>query len=183
MKKTALIIVDIQNDYFPGGKFEQEGADSSANKAAKAIAEFRGRQMPIIHIRHESLNEAAGFFLPGSEGTKIHDSVAPTDGEKVILKHFPNSFRETKLEQELRTLGVERVVITGMMTLMCIDATSRAASDLGFEVIVLDDACAARALEFNGIKIPATQVHAAFLAALQMFYADVTDTDSFLRTL
>ena len=183
MKKTALIIVDIQNDYFPGGKFEQEGADSSVNKAEKAIAKFRARQMPIIHIRHENISDTARFFLPDSEGAKIHNSVAPADGEKVILKHFPNSFRETDLEQELQSHGIERVVIAGMMTLMCIDATSRAASDLGFDVIVLNDACAARALEFDGVVVPAAQVHAAFLAALQMFYAEVTDTDSFLKTL
>jgi nicotinamidase-related amidase len=183
MKNTALILVDIQNDYFPGGKFEQEGADAATKKAAKVLAEFRRRQMPVIHIRHENLNEAVDFILLGSEGAKTHVSVAPVDKEKVILKHFPNSFLKTDLEQELRSLGVERVVITGMMTLMCIDATSRAASDLGFKVVVLHDACAARSLEFNGVKVSAPQVHAAFLAALQMFYAEVTDTASFLQTL
>lgn len=183
MKNTALILVDIQNDYFPGGKFEQEGADAAAKNAAKALTEFRSRQMPVIHIRHENSNEAVDFFLPGSEGAKTHISVLPADEEKVILKDFPNSFRNTELEHELRALGVERVVVTGMMTLMCIDATSRAASDLGFEVVVLHDACAARSLEFNGVEISAPEVHAAFLAALQMFYADVTDTASFLDTL
>ena len=183
MKNTALILVDIQNDYFPGGNFEQEGADAAAKQAAKVLSEFRRRQMGVIHIRHENVKKAAGFFLQGSEGAKTHISVLPADGEKVILKHFPNSFRDTDLEHELRTLGVERVVITGMMTLMCIDATSRAASDLGFEVVVLHDACAARSLEFNGVEVSAPEVHAAFLAALQMFYADVTDTASFLNTL
>lgn len=183
MKKTALIIVDIQNDYFPGGKFEQEGADAAAQKAAQALAGFRTRKMPILHIRHESIKTGASFFLPGSHGAEIHDSIAPADGEKVILKHFPNSFRATDLEQELRSLGVTRVVITGMMTLMCIDATSRAANDLGFEVVVLHDACAARPLAFNGVEVPAAHVHAAFLAALQMFYAEVIDTESFLATL
>ena len=183
MKKTALIIVDIQNDYFPGGKFEQEGANDAADKVEKVIAEFRALEMPIIHIRHENLSDSGGFFLPGSEGAAIHDSVEPIAGEKVIVKNYPNSFRETNLEQELQSLGIQRVVITGMMTLMCIDATSRAASDLGFEVIVLSDACAARALEFDGVKVSATQVHAAFLAALQMFYADVKSTDAFIETL
>jgi nicotinamidase-related amidase len=138
--------------------------------------------MPILHIHHENLSENAHFLLPGSEGSKIHHSVAPVDGEKVILKHFPNSFRETDLKQELHSLGVERVLIAGMMTLMCIDATCRAANDFGFDVVVLSDACAARALEFNGVTVPAQQVHAAFLSALQMFYADVTETDSFLAT-
>lgn len=183
MKSTALILVDIQNDYFPGGKFELEGADAATKKAAKVLAEFRSRQMTVIHVHHEDIKEVAGFFLPGSEGAKTHVSVAPADKEKVIIKHFPNSFLKTDLEQELRSLGVERVVIAGMMTFMCIDATSRAASDLGFEVVVLHDACAAKSLEFDGVEVSAPEVHAASLAALQMFYADVTDTASFLLTL
>lgn len=183
MKNTALIVVDIQNDYFPGGKFEQDGADDAARKAAKTLTEFRKRAMPVIHIRHENLSDGAGFFLPNSKGAEIHDSVAPVAGEKVILKHFPNSFRKTDLEQELRSLGVEQVVITGMMTLMCIDATSRAANDLGFVVTVLSDACAARALKFGEIEVPANQVHAAFLAALQMYYADVISVDSFIENM
>ncbi|WP_163337457.1 cysteine hydrolase family protein [Desulfopila sp. IMCC35008] len=182
MKKTALIIVDIQNDYFPGGRFEQEGANAAAEKASNALTAFREQALPVIHIHHESLQEGAGFFLPGTQGAEIHSSVAPVDGEIVILKHFPNSFRETELEKELRSQSIERVVITGMMTLMCIDATTRAASDLGFEVTVLHDACAARSLEFNGITVPAAHVHAAFLAALNMTYAEVTDTTSFLQT-
>ncbi len=183
MKKTALILVDIQNDYFPGGKFEQEGAELSANNAAKTMEKFREQKMPVIHIRHESLKENAGFFQPGTHGAELHDSVTPVEGEKTILKHFPNSFRETDLEQELHSIGVERVVIAGMMTFMCIDATARAANDLGFDVVVLGDACAACSLEFQGVKIPAFRVHAAFLAALEMVYADVVNTDVFIKSL
>lgn len=123
------------------------------------------------------------FFLPGSKGAEIHPQAAPLDGEKVFLKHFPNSFRETGLEKELRTLGIEKLVIVGMMTLMCIDATARAACDLGFEVTVLHDACAARALEFNGTTVPAAQVHASFLAALGMVYAEIKGTETFIDEL
>lgn len=183
MKKTALLLVDIQNDYFPGGNFEQENAEAAAGRAAEVLAGFRERGMPVIHIRHESLQEGAGFFLPGTPGAEIHPAVTPGEGEPVILKHYPNSFRETGLEAQLRALGVERVIITGMMTLMCIDATTRAAADLGYDVVVLSDACAARALEFEGTVVEAAQVHAAFLAALSMFYAEVTDTASFIKTL
>lgn len=183
MKKTALVIVDIQNDYFPGGRFEQEGAEAAADKAAQVLAHFRENGMPVIHIQHESLQEDAGFFLPNTNGVQIHDSVAPQGNETVVLKHFPNSFRETDLETILRDQGIERVVIVGMMTLMCIDATARAAFDLGFEVVVLNDGCAARSLQFGDTEIPANLVHAAFLAALQMVYADVVATDTFLQQL
>ncbi len=183
MKKTALVIVDIQNDYFPGGRFEQEGAEAAGKNAARAIAAFRERGLPVIHIRHESLGPDAGFFIPGTEGAKIHPSVAPAEGEAVLLKHRPNSFLETDLEEKLRALGVERVVVAGMMTLMCIDATARAAKDLGFEVTVLHDACAARELTFGGVTVPAAHVHAAFLAALSMVYAEVTDTTACLAKI
>lgn len=182
MKKTALLIVDIQNDYFPGGNFEQEGAETAADKAALVLDHFRKNDMPVIHIRHESLGEDAGFFIPGTQGAEIHQSVLPHESETVILKHFPNSFRETGLETTLRNLGTERVVIVGMMTLMCIDATARASKDLGFEVVVISDGCAARSLQFGTTDIPANQVHGAFLAALQMFYADVVTTETFIQS-
>lgn len=180
MKNTALIIVDIQNDSFPGGNFEQEGAEAAAGKATQALNHFRKNGMPIVHIRHESLQPDAGFFLPGTPGAEIHASVTPKESETVVLKHFPNSFLKTDLEATLRDLGAERVVIIGMMTLMCVDATARAAKDLGFEVVVLNDACAARALQFGDTAVPAAHVHAAFLAALQMGYAEVVTTDEFL---
>ncbi|WP_320171250.1 cysteine hydrolase family protein [Maridesulfovibrio sp.] len=180
MEKTALIIVDIQNDYFPGGAFEQEGAEAAAEKASKILDTFRKKGMPVIHIRHETLNPATGFFLPGTDGAGIHQSVIPNDDETVILKNYPNSFRKTNLETTLRGLDVGKVVIIGMMTLMCIDATARAACDLGFEVTVLHDACATRALEFNGVKVPADHVQAAFLAALSLSYAKVETVDVFV---
>jgi nicotinamidase-related amidase len=183
MQQTALLIVDIQNDYFPGGAFELEGAEAAAKNAAKALAAFRAKKLPILHIRHENPSSEAGFFLPGTHGAEIHPEAAPLAGEKVLIKHFPNSFLETGLEQELRRLEVGKVVVIGMMTLLCIDATVRAARDLGFEVVVLHDACAARDLEFNGVAAPAAQVHAAFLAALQLFYAEVVNTDSIVNAL
>ncbi len=183
MKKTALVIVDIQNDYFSGGNFKQTGADAAAQNAARALAFFRDRDLPLFHIRHESVGPDSTFFLPGTRGAEIHRPVAPMEGETVILKHFPNSFRETELLEKLRSAGVEKLVVAGMMTLMCIDATVRAAFDLGFEVTVLHDACAARPLEFNGLHIEAEKVHGAFLAALAMVYADVKDTNAYLGEL
>lgn len=183
MKDTALIIVDIQNDYFQGGAFELEGTESAAQKAAQILELFRGNGMPVIHIQHESRTPEAGFFLPGTQGAEIHPAVTPQEGETVILKNYPNSFRETHLESTLHKLNVKNVVIIGMMTLMCIDATTRAASDLGFTTTVLHDACAARALEFNGVEVPAAHVHAAFLAALNLSYATVKTVDSFANRL
>jgi len=174
--KPALIIIDIQNDYFPGGKMELEGSPEAGVKAAKLLEDFRAKGLPLVHIQHISNRPGASFFLPGTEGVDIHASVAPRAGETVIQKNFPNSFRDTPLLEHLRALDIDHLLIAGMMTHMCVDATTRAAFDLGFSCSLAHDACATRALAFGGQRVPAAQVHAAFLAALAGLYAKVQST-------
>ena len=169
----ALIIVDIQNDYFPGGKMELVGAREAASEAARLLRAFRERGAPVFHIRHISTRPGATFFLPNTEGMKIHESVAPLASETVITKHFPNGFRETRLLDVLRAANIQRLAIAGMMTHMCIDATTRAAADLGFECELAQDACATRDLTFGGAKVAAKDVHTAFLASLNGAFAKV----------
>jgi len=177
MTDTALLIVDLQNDYFAGGKFPLVGIDSAADNVARILVVFRARGLPVIHIRHEILREPAPFFARGSAGAEIHETVAPEAGEPVITKNFPNSFRETDLQARLQMLGVSDLVITGAMSHFCIDATTRAAADLGYRCTVAHDACATRDLEFDGVAVPAAQVHAAFMAALAMGYGAILPTD------
>jgi nicotinamidase-related amidase len=173
----ALLIIDIQNDYFPGGAFplvEPEGAVASARRL---LDSFRTAGEPVVHLRHVWDAPDAEFMRPGTPGVEIHSEVAPSSGEPVIEKDAPNGFLRTPLEQTLRERGVERLVIAGMMTSMCVDATARAASDLGFDVTVAADACAAPDLEFGGVLVPAAAVNAAFLAALADSYGEVASTD------
>lgn len=174
--KTALILIDIQNDYFPGGRMELQGSPEAAVQARGLLDFFRRRAWPTFHIQHVSLNPGATFFLPETEGVQIHFSITPLPGETVIVKHFPNSFRETSLQEQLQALGVERLVLCGSMTHMCVDASMRAAADLGFPVLLAADACATRTLVYEKKKIPAGHVHAAFLAAL-MSYGQVLSSD------
>lgn len=169
----ALVIVDIQNDYFPGGKMELVGSDAAAGEAARLLRAFRERGAPIFHIQHISTRPGATFFVPDTEGVKIHESVAPLASETVITKHFPNSFRETRLLEALRAAKIERLAIAGMMTHMCIDTTTRAAADLGFQCMLAHDACATRDLSFGGSNIAARDVHTAFLASLNGLFAKV----------
>ena len=176
MADTALLVIDIQNDYFPGGAMELEGADAAGGKAAAAIAKFRKQGDPVIHVRHLSVRPGSTFFLPGTKGAEIHSLVAPQGGESVIEKNFPNSFRNTELKATLEKLQVKNLVVAGMMTHMCVDASVRHAADLGYKITLLGDACATRAQSYAGEKVPARQVHAAFLAALNGFYAKVVDT-------
>ena len=176
MADQALVIIDIQNDYFPGGKMELEGADAAAANAARALGEFRRKGAPIVHVRHLSVRPGATFFIPGTAGAEIHERVRPTGEERVIEKNFPNSFRATDLDKVLKAAGVKELVVAGMMTHMCVDASVRQAADLGYKVTLLGDACATRAQSFGGESVPARQVHAAFLAALNGFYAKVIPT-------
>jgi nicotinamidase-related amidase len=176
MADTALLIIDIQNDYFPGGAMELEGADAAGAKAAAALKHFRAKGMPIVHIRHLSVRPGSTFFLPDTKGAEIHASVEPQGSEPVINKNFPNSFRATPLQDRLTGLNVKNLVVAGMMTHMCVDASVRHAADLGYKITLLGDACATRAQKISGETVPARQVHLAFLAALNGFYAKVIDS-------
>ena len=167
--KTALIIIDIQKDYFAGGKYPLVNPLAAAQNAYMLLQCFREHGGHHIHVQHIALEPDATFFVKGDSGSDIHDSVAHFVGEPIVYKHEPNSFLNTNLLELLKELEVERVVICGMMTHMCVDATARAASDFGFDVIVAADACATRDLTFGDTTIPAEHVHKAFLAALKSY--------------
>ena len=169
----ALVIVDIQQDYFPGGAHPLVGPDAAAGEARALLGAFRRAGEPVVHLQHVWEGPDAPFMRPGTAGVEIHESVAPLEGEPVVRKAFPNGFRETTLEELLRSCGARSLVVCGMMTSMCVDATVRAAADLGYAVTVAHDACATCDLVFGGQTVPAGQVHAAFLAALSDAYAEV----------
>ncbi|QBF26115.1 cysteine hydrolase [Pseudomonas tructae] len=180
MSKQALIVIDIQNDYFPGGKWPLDGAEAAADNAAGILDAARARGDLVVHVRHEFESTDAPFFTPGSEGAQIHPKAAKRADESVVLKHKVNSFLGTELKQLLDKGQISDVTVIGSMSHMCIDAVSRAAADYGYGVTVVHDACATRALEFNGVKVPASQVHAAFMAALAFAYAQVISTEDYL---
>lgn len=175
---TAFISVDIQNDYFKGGRNELYHPDQALTHAQEALALFREKNLPIIHIQCILLDEQATFFLPGTEGIHIHEGVKPRSDEKVIVKHTPDSFFQTELQAHLESIQAKRLVICGMMSHICIDSTVRSASRLGYEVMLLDDTCATRDLEWNGTVIPAQTVHDVFMASLQGTFAQVIPTSS-----
>ena len=183
MSKTALVIIDLQNDYFQGGKWALEGTEAAAVKAATLLECFRKKGLPVVYVRHEFPSDDAPFFAPNSEGAKIHTSVENLAGEPVILKHQINSFRDTNLKATLEKMDVDSVLICGAMSHMCIDAVTRAANDFGYHCAIAHDACATLALEFNGIKVPASHVHAAFMATLGFAYANVASTDVLLEEI
>jgi len=180
---TALLIIDIQNDYFPGGRMELVGSPEASLEAKALLEAFRSRKLPVIHVQHVSTRPGATFFLPDTDGVRIHDNVRPAPGEPVVTKHFPNAFRETGLAETLRERGIDALVIAGMMSHMCIDTSTRAAADAGFACTLAHDACATRDLAFGEAKIPAAQVHAAFMAAMNGAFAKVVTAGEAIAAL
>jgi nicotinamidase-related amidase len=178
--KPGLILIDIQNDYFAGGNMELLDMERAADNAKKLLALFRNATLPLFHIQHISTDPTAAFFQPNTAGVEINERVLPQSGEIVIKKHFPNSFRETGLFKNLENSGIEVVVICGAMSHMCIDATTRAAFDFGFDCIVIEDACATRDLHHKGQRIEASKVHGAFMSALSARYAKVISAEEYL---
>ncbi|MDQ4213527.1 cysteine hydrolase family protein [Microbacterium capsulatum] len=181
--RRALVIVDIQRDYFPGGAFPLAGPEKAAAAAARVLAGFRESGQPVVHVRHVWDARDAIFLRPGTPGAEIHPVVAPQAGEPVLDKTEPNAFLGTDLSERLDALAADEVVIVGMMTSMCIDSTVRAAAERGHAVRVVADACAAPDLEFRGVALPGAQVHAAFLAALAAGFATVTTADELIAEL
>ena len=182
MSKQALILVDIQNDYFPAGKWPLAGVEAAADNAARVLQASREAGDLVVHIRHEAEASDAPFFVAGSMGAQLHEKVLNQGDEVVVPKHFINAFRETGLKALLEQRGVETLVVVGSMSHMCIDGITRAAVDFGYPTTVIHDACATLDLQFNGVTVPAAQVHAAFMAALEFGYARVLSTDEFLAS-
>jgi nicotinamidase-related amidase len=166
---TALLIIDIQNDYFPGGAMECVGATAAGAQAAKLLGAFREQRRPVIHVQHLSIRPGATFFLPGTPGAEIHAAVRPV-GDTALLEH-------------LRLRKISGLVVAGMMTHMCVDTTTRAASDMGFACSLAHDATATRALSFNGVQVGAENVQAAYLAGLNGLFAKVRGVNELLTEL
>ena len=180
MSKRALILIDIQNDYFEGGKWSLEAMQIASTNAARVLAAARAAGDKVIHVRHEFEGKDAPFFAPDSTGADIHPLVQPLAGESVVLKHQVNAFLGTDLKAQLDATGIEQITLVGAMSHMCIDAAARASADFGYATTVIHDACATRDQDFEGRSIAAEQVHAAYMAALAFAYASVVSTEQYL---
>jgi nicotinamidase-related amidase len=166
--KKALLLIDIQDFYFPGGKSALVEPEKAAVNAAKLLEYFRNKKMLVIHVRHNA-----------EPGGKINDIVKPLPGEKIFSKSTVNCFTGTDLLSFLKTNKTDTLVICGMQTHMCVEAATRAAADLGFKCILVHDACATRDLTFGNKVIKAEDVHYSVLATLKS-YAKVESAEEFL---
>lgn len=178
MSNRAILVVDLQNEYWPAGNFALHGIEAAAANAARVMDHARSKGDLVVNIRHEMPD--GPLFIPGTAGADINGVVQPATGEPVITKNYPNSFRDTELSDLLEEKGIEDVVVIGAMSHMCVDATVRAANDLGYKTTTIHDACATRDLDFDGVTVPAAHVHAALMSALSFGYGEVISTDTFL---
>lgn len=180
MAAPATIVVDLQNDYLTNGRMPLQGIDAAIDNAARVVAAAREKGEQVIFIRHEFAGPDAPFFAPGSDGAAIVPALAPRPGEVVIVKNYPNSFLKTDLQDWLDRDGTRDLVVVGAMSHMCIDATVRAASDLGYAVTLVQDACACPDVSYGDMTVPAAQVHATLMGALGFAYANVVSTEDHL---
>lgn len=177
--KKALLIIDVQNDYFPEGRNPLEQPEAAIKPIKNLLEYFRKQNLPVIYIQHVA--DAQGtFFVPDTNGVQIHHDIKPLATETVIVKHYPNSFYETDLNHELVENGITDLIVCGMMTHMCIDTTVRAARDYGYKITLISDGCATKDLEWNGVTIPAATVQNVFMASLDQKFADVITSTEFL---
>ncbi len=175
--KQALLIIDVQNDYFPGGRCELREPLRALANVERVLGTFREKDLPVIHVQHINTREGATFFLPGTEGAEVHKNLAPAPGEYLVVKHAPNAFFRTNLAEILKENGITDLVVCGMMSHMCVDTTVRACFDFGLGVTLLADACTTRDLAWEGTTIPAETVHATYMASLNGVFAKVVGTD------
>lgn len=173
LQDSALIMVDCQNTY-RRGVMQLTHVEPAIVEAQKLLLKARALHIPIIHIQHDA-GAGTPYDIHGEIGA-ISDEVAPSNGEAVVVKHYPNAFVQTPLEAQLKSLGIEHVVLAGFMTHMCINSTARGAFNAGFKPTVVASACATRSLVGpQGKVIDAQTMHDSALAAIRDLFAVVVD--------
>ncbi|HEX5392214.1 MAG TPA: cysteine hydrolase family protein [Rhodocyclaceae bacterium] len=181
---TALLLVDFQREYFDGKLPIPDG--SAALSAAKRLVKSAEKAgVFVVHIHHVAASPTAPLFASGSSGAEPVDALRPAEHHAVVIKRLPSSFAGTELLELLRQRQCNRVIVCGLMTHNCVDATTRDALHLGFAPIVVGDASATRDLPgvSGGAVVPAQQLHRAVLAGLADRIADVMTCDEVVALL
>lgn len=181
--KEALVLVEFQNDYYPNGRAPLMHSLEASQHTQKVLRHFRDHALPVIHVQQISTHPTADHFLPSTNGAKFHTGLEPIKNELVIKKHYPNAFKDTYLLNHLKKQGIKHLIICGMTTQHAIDATVRAARDLGFVCTILADCCAGKELSIEHRTVSATDVNLTFLAALQSTYAKISSTQDYLQSM
>lgn len=172
--EAALIMIDCQNTYRQG-VMQLTGVEEALVEARKLLEIARAHRMPIFHIQHDA--GAGSPYDVRAEIGAISVEVAPIAGEPVIIKNYPNAFVQTDLDERLKALGIQQLVLAGFMTHMCINSTAHGGFNLGYAPTVVASATATRPLQGpNGKVLTAREVHDGALASTRDLYAAVVDS-------
>ena len=175
MSEKALIVIDVQNEYFPGGALALPDAERALPNILRLIELARERGEPVVYIQHVT-PEGSPAFAKGSSGSELLGQLDVREADPLFSKSHPSAFQETGLLEYIGQNGIKALDICGFMTQMCCDTTSREGYQRGYAVRLFSDATAARELEVDGQKIPHDTVHRVSLGALARF-AQITRTD------
>jgi nicotinamidase-related amidase len=180
--KRALLVIDVQNEYF-NGKLPITYPENSFQNIIRAMDSANKTGIPIILIQHTNPGEDAVTFKKGTDECDIHDEISKRDHQIIIEKNLPGSFTGTELESCLRKNSVDTLVICGYMSQMCCDTTARQAMHLGFEVEFLSDATGTLDITNSAGEISAQELHKAILVTQNMKFSEVKTTDEWIKTL
>ena len=180
--KRALLVIDVQNEYFTG-KLPITYPAGSLENVLSAMDACCKRGLPVVVIQHTSPQPDAAVFRRGSKGWELHAEVAARPHDVLIQKSLPGSFTHTELEHWLHHRGVDTVAISGYMTQMCCDTTARQAMHLGFAVEFLSDATGTLAIKNEAGEISDEQLHRAILVTQQMRFSRVMKTNDWFKQL
>jgi nicotinamidase-related amidase len=184
MSNRALIVIDVQNEYFDGAlPISDPSPDTSLANIGKAMDAATGAGVPVIVVQHGSDDADAPIFRVGSHAWELHPAIDDRPRDHLVEKALPGSFTGTRIGEILTSAGVDTVSITGYMTHMCVDTTAREAAHRGLAVEILSDATGTLALSNSGGSASGEELHRSTLVAQGQFFADVVSTDEWLERL
>ena len=181
--KRALLVIDVQNEYFPGGQLPITSPHPHFANILRAMDSASASGTPVVVIQHTFARPDAPYFRRDTPGWALHPEVAARPRDLWIEKNLPGSFTGTDLEAWLRSRDIDKVAVAGYMTHMCCDTTARQAAHLGLSVEFLGDATGTLAVENSAGSASAEEMHRSILCAQQMMISEVLNTDPWLDRL
>jgi nicotinamidase-related amidase len=180
--KRALLVIDVQNEYFTG-LLPVYYPQNTLPNVLMAIEEAKKSNIPVVIVQHTLITLNAKAFIRGTKGWELLDEIKNIEYDHYVEKNFPSSFVGTDLEEWLRSHGIDTVVISGYMTQFCCDTTARYAYHLGFNVEFLSDAMATLAFENKAGKVSAEELHRTILVVQASRFSNVMSTQEWIDTI
>lgn len=172
MSQQALLVIDLQNDYFPGGKFPLWNTEQVLQNIETAIAAANDRDIPVIHIQHiaDPAMGIAPFFNEDSEGAAIHPRIlAAAPDADIVVKHYADSFEQTTLEEVLQRHGVTELLLCGMMTQNCVTHTALSRKADNYRTAIIADCCTTVDAMIHNIALHAVSTRISLITREEAF--------------